>query len=65
MAFLHGVMAINMKENGMQILNMERELSFLIMVIPIKGNTKMESLMGMGYILGLMGVIMKEILGKD
>ena len=65
MGFSHGIMEINMRENGIVTLSMGKEQISLSMETITRVNIKMESLKGMEYILGLMDVTMKEILKQD
>ena len=65
MGFSHGIMEINMRENGIVTLSMGKEQISLSMETITKESIKMESLKGMEYILGLMDVTMKEILKQD
>ena len=58
MAFIFGTMEIDMKENGNGVLNMDRALISLLMEIFTSANIRMESLMGMGLIPGLMDPLM-------
>ena len=65
MGFSHGIMEINMRENGIVTLSMGKEQISLSMETITRVNIKMESLKGMECILGLMDVTMKEILKQD
>lgn len=61
MEYFNGVMEINMKENGISVINTEKEQIISLMVIFIEENIKEESLMVKGSIHGRMGVLMKDI----
>ena len=52
-------------ENGTSARNMEKGPTFLLMGTLILANTKMESLMVMEYILGVMDLTTREIFRMD
>lgn len=65
MVFIHGLMEIDMKDNLLIVLNMEKVFKSLQMVIVIKDFMKMASLLASVNIIGQQEAISREILKKD
>ena len=65
MVFIHGSMEIDIKDNLLIVLNMEKVFKNLQMVIVIKVFMKMENLLVMDSIIGQQEVFLREILKRD
>jgi hypothetical protein len=65
MECLLGVMGINMKESGIFVISMVKELTILSMEILTGESIKMVSQRDKGFILGQMDVHMKDVFKMD
>ena len=65
MVFIHGSMEIDIKDNLLIVLNMEKVFKNLQTVIVIKVFMKMENLLVMDSIIGQQEVFLREILKRD